>query len=148
MNNTGTILVNIDVDDLPRATEFYVRAFGWSVARRLGSDVVELMGGGVPVYLVASVAGSIPAPNAAPRDYQRHWTPVHLDVVVADLDAALARAEGAGARREAEPATHAWGRIVRLADPFGHGVCLVQFHGRGYDEIVTEPPPSGAALKS
>ena len=23
-----------------------------------------------------------------------------------------------------------------LADPFGHGLCLIQFLGRGYDEIV------------
>ena len=29
------------------------------------------------------------------------------------------------------------GKIAHLADPFGHGVCLVQFLGRGYDEIAT-----------
>ena len=27
------------------------------------------------------------------------------------------------------------GRIVQLADPFGHGWCLLQFLGRGYDEL-------------
>lgn len=27
--------------------------------------------------------------------------------------------------------------MLRLADPFGHGVCLLQFSGRGYDEIAT-----------
>jgi hypothetical protein len=25
---------------------------------------------------------------------------------------------------------------VVLADPFGHGLCLIQFLGRGYDEIA------------
>jgi len=25
---------------------------------------------------------------------------------------------------------------VVLADPFGHGLCLIQFLGRGYDEIT------------
>jgi lactoylglutathione lyase len=30
-----------------------------------------------------------------------------------------------------------WGRIVTIADPFGHGWCLLQFRGRGYDEIAT-----------
>jgi lactoylglutathione lyase len=30
-----------------------------------------------------------------------------------------------------------WGRIAQLADPFGHGLCLIQFLGRGYDEIAT-----------
>jgi hypothetical protein len=29
-----------------------------------------------------------------------------------------------------------WGRIVVLADPFGHGLCLIQFLNRGYDEIA------------
>jgi hypothetical protein len=26
---------------------------------------------------------------------------------------------------------------VVLADPFGHGVCLIQFLNRGYDEVAT-----------
>ncbi len=77
-----------------------------------------------------------PAPGAAPRDYARHWTPVHLDVVVDDIEAALDRAEAAGAVRESHPDTHPWGRIVRLADPFGHGLCLIQLLGRGYDELT------------
>jgi hypothetical protein len=25
-----------------------------------------------------------------------------------------------------------------LADPFGHGFCLIEFTGRGYDEVATE----------
>ena len=29
------------------------------------------------------------------------------------------------------------GRIARLADPCGHGGCLLQFVNRGYDEIAT-----------
>lgn len=142
---TATILVNIDVDDLARAIDFYTRAFGWTVGRRFGAFGVELLGATAPVYLLAQPAGSIPAPGAAPRDYARHWTPVHLDVVVDDLDAALARVEAAGARRETAPATHAWGRIVRLADPFGHGLCLLQFLGRGYDEIASTDSDEGAA---
>jgi hypothetical protein len=32
--------------------------------------------------------------------------------------------------------THAWGAIALLADPFGNGFCLLQFTGRGYDEIA------------
>jgi predicted enzyme related to lactoylglutathione lyase len=72
------------------------------------------------------------------RHYARHWTPVHLDFVVADLDAAVGTAVSAGATVEGEPATHAWGRIAHLADPFGHGLCLIAFLGRGYDEIATD----------
>jgi hypothetical protein len=27
---------------------------------------------------------------------------------------------------------------VQLSDPWGHGWCLLQFLGRGYDEIATQ----------
>jgi predicted enzyme related to lactoylglutathione lyase len=37
---------------------------------------------------------------------------------------------------ESEVQTHAWGRLALLADPFGNGFCLLQFTGRGYDEIA------------
>ena len=53
-----------------------------------------------------------------------------------DVEAALARAVAAGARAETEIQTHNWGKIATLSDPFGHGFCLVQFLGRGYDEIA------------
>jgi hypothetical protein len=36
----------------------------------------------------------------------------------------------------------ALGKIAVLADPFGNGFCLIQFIGRGYDEIaVPQPQP-------
>ena len=53
------------------------------------------------------------------------------------VDAALATALGAGARQEGEIRDEAWGRIVQISDPFGHGWCLIQFLGNGYDEITT-----------
>ena len=46
--------------------------------------------------------------------------------MVEDLDAALARALAAGARAEGGVREAAWGRIVPLADPFGHGWCLLR----------------------
>ena len=61
---------------------------------------------------------------------------MHLDFVVTDLNASLPRAIAAGATLESEIETHAYGRIAMLADPFGNGFCLLQFSGRGYDEIA------------
>lgn len=130
------LLLNLDVPDLAAAERFYVDAFGLRPARRFGADVVELLGADTPVYLLRKEPGSTGA-GTARRDYSRHWTPLHCDVVVADLDAALARALAAGARQEGGVREAAWGRIVALADPFGHGWCLLQFLGRGYDEIAT-----------
>lgn len=132
------ILVNIDVDDLERGVKFYTQALGLEVGRRLEKlSVVELTGAGSRFYLLAKAAGTAPsAGSQARRTYERHWTPVHLDFVVEDLDAAVQRAQAAGAALESGTETHEWGRVALMADPFGHGFCLLQFIGRGYDEIV------------
>jgi predicted enzyme related to lactoylglutathione lyase len=129
-------LVNVDVDDVERATAFYVEAFGLRVGRRLGG-AVELLGGSAPIYLLPKAGGTMPFTGAlSPRDYTRHWTPVHLDLVVEDVDAALSKAVAAGASRESETFDLAWGRMILMADPWGNGFCLVQFVGRGYDAIA------------
>jgi lactoylglutathione lyase len=133
------LLVNIDVDDLSRATRFYTDAFELRVGRRFGEGGVELLGAPVPLYLLVKASGTAPFAGASgARSYGRHWTPVHLDFVVQDIHAALARAEAAGAVREGELHEHAWGKLALLADPWGNGLCLLQFVGRGYDEIADE----------
>jgi lactoylglutathione lyase len=130
------LLVNIDVDDLERAIAFYTAGLGLRVGRRLWPHVVELHGAPVPVYLTAHPAGTLPAPSpSTPRDYRRHWTPVHLDVVVSELEPALERARAAGAVLDGGIREFAWGRYAVLADPFGNGFCVLQFRGRGYAEI-------------
>jgi predicted enzyme related to lactoylglutathione lyase len=132
------LLINIDVDDLDRGVAFYTAAFGLHVGRRFGTAGVELTGSTAPIYLLSKPEGSGAVPGTGEtRRYARHWTPVHLDFVVPDIEAAVAAALAAGATREGETATHAWGRIALLADPFGHGLCLIEFLGRGYDEIAT-----------
>lgn len=131
------LLVNIDVDDMDRAERFYTDAFGFRAGRRFGATGVELTGASSRIYLLAKAAGSKPADAATnPRTYQRHWTPVHFDIVVDDIDAAVRRAVAAGAQLEHPVKASAWGKLALLSDPFGHGFCLVQFVGRGYDEIA------------
>ena len=131
------LLVNIDVDDLARATAFYTTALDLQVGRRLGPRVVELLGASSRLYLLETPAGSPASPGLAQaRDFARHWTPVHLDFIVPEVEAAVTRATAAGARLEGDIRTHVWGRIAVLADPFGHGLCLIEFRNRGYDEIA------------
>jgi predicted enzyme related to lactoylglutathione lyase len=129
------LLVNIDVPDLASAEGFYTDALGLTVTRRFGRDGAELSGLPVKLYILEKPEGSRGA-GEEPRRYARHWTPVHFDIVVDDLDAALTRATAAGATLDAAPRAHVWGRIAVLADPFGNGFCLLQFLGRGYDEIA------------
>lgn len=133
-----TVLANIDVDDLTRAAEFYCAALELRVGRRFGDAAVELLGASTSIYLLQKSAGT-PAASLTDqiRDYTRHWTPVHLDFVVPAIEPAVERARGAGARLEGEVRTQDWGRIAMMSDPFGHGFCLIEFLGRGYDEIAT-----------
>jgi len=130
------LLVNIDVPDLERAVGFYCTALGLRVGRRF-DGAAELLGSTAPIYLLEKASGT-PASSqtAQTRDYNRHWTPVHLDFVVPDLEQALQRAQAAGARVEIGIRAASWGRIANLCDPFGNGLCLLQFTGRGYDEIA------------
>lgn len=132
------LLVNIDVDDLARAIGFYTAAFPLRVGRRFGADGVELLGASAPIYLLVKAAGSQASPaSSQTRDYGRHWTPVHLDIVVPDIEPAVERAIQAGARLEKPIQASNWGKLALMADPFGHGFCLVQFVGTGYDAIAT-----------
>jgi catechol 2,3-dioxygenase-like lactoylglutathione lyase family enzyme len=127
----------IDVDDMARAVAFYTEGLGLRVGRRFDSGFVEILGAGSPIDLLCEAAGT--RPNAASpevRRYQRHWTPVHLDFVVDDIEAAVARLQQLGAVLETPATDRVWGRIAGLADPFGHGIDLLEFSGRGYDEMV------------
>ena len=135
----ATILVNIDVPDLRAGEAFYTRAFGLVRGRQLGDDFLELRGWPVDLYLLVKAPGTPIAPTApaAQRTYRRHWTPVHIDVVVTDLDGALARALAEGAELEAPVSQEPYGRLALLADPFGNGICLLEFNQRGYDAIAT-----------
>ncbi len=97
MNATAhSFIVNMDVPDLAAAADFYIRAFGLRIGRRLGPGAVELLGGPTPLYLLHNDAGSAATEDGDVRDYERHWTPLHLDWVVDDIEAALARAVAAG----------------------------------------------------
>jgi predicted enzyme related to lactoylglutathione lyase len=133
------LLVNIDVpaDGLEKAIEFYQAAFDLKVGRRFGASGAEMLGSSAPIYLLAKATGTpVSSATEQRRTYDRHWTPVHLDFVVEDVESAVRRAVSAGAVIEAPIATSRWGRLALMADPFGNGFCYVQFVGRGYDEIA------------
>lgn len=132
-----TVLINIDVPDAEIGVRFYGAAFGLKIGRRFGDDFVELLGWDAPVYLLAKKAGTVGAGGDL-RRYERHWTPFHLDIVVDDVDAAVARAVAAGATLEAPASDTPYGRIAMLGDPFGHGFCLLQFSAQGYDALLDE----------
>ena len=130
------VLINVDVDNLDAAVEFYRQGLGLRVGRRLfNSTVIEMLGASSPIYLLEKKSGT-PAGPFTPqmRDYRRHWTPVHLDFIVDRIETSVHNAIAAGARLEGEVQTFRWGRHATLSDPFGHGLCFLQWVGKGYGE--------------
>jgi predicted enzyme related to lactoylglutathione lyase len=129
------LVVNIDVDDLEKAIQFYTAGLGLRLSRRLfDGTVAEMVGATSTIHLLLKRTETRPvAASPLTREYGRHWTPVHLDFAVDDVHAAVARARHAGANLEGDITTHAWGRLAVMSDPFGHGFCLLQLSTTGYD---------------
>jgi predicted enzyme related to lactoylglutathione lyase len=134
---TLRLLVNIDVPDLDRGVGFYRDGLGFVLRRWLfDRTVAELTFASVSCFLIEKRPGTPPvAGHDATRHYAPHWTPLHLDLVVPDVDLALTRAIAAGARIETPAADQAFGRIATLRDPFGHGFCLIALADGGYDNV-------------
>ncbi|RYZ56606.1 MAG: VOC family protein [Proteobacteria bacterium] len=134
------VLINIDVDDILKAEMFYTKALDLKVGRRFADDFIELLGDSCVFYLLKKDEGSKIYPSAREgRSYARHWTPVHVDFVVDDIERTRAKLEREGAvfSEVSKIRTAPYGKIFECSDPFGHGLCVIQFLGRGYDELLT-----------
>jgi predicted enzyme related to lactoylglutathione lyase len=129
-----SVLINIDVPDLDTGVAFYTTGLGFALRRYLfAGAVAELEYAGVRFYLLVAPARSAPvAGKPMTRDYADHWTPVHLDLTVTDVEAARQKAMAAGARAVGPIRDTVFGRIASLRDPFGHGLCLIEFNDQGY----------------
>ena len=122
-----TVSIAIDVPDLTQAIAFYASAFGFVQSAAPFPGVVVLQAGNAEICLLEKRAGSQPSSHSAEkRHYERHWTPVHLDLHVDDLDLALSQAVAAGATQEQVFRNPAHGSAAFCSDPFGHGFCLIQ----------------------
>lgn len=127
------ILINIDVPELGPAIDFYRTALGLHVTRVIDNDVAELTGATSVLYLLQKPAASSPAKNLTEmRQYARHWTPVHIDFVVDNVEEAATRAIGAGAVQESSCVEWMGSKCITFSDPFGHGFCLIEFTGETY----------------
>jgi predicted enzyme related to lactoylglutathione lyase len=118
--------VCIDVDDVAKAIRFYGEGIG---LRLVKSDQgwAQMADGETVFWIMESPWGSWASTESKiPRAYDRHWTPVHLDFVVADLDAAVGRAIAAGGKLEGQVQKRPDGGLANLVDPAGNGLDLVQ----------------------
>jgi predicted enzyme related to lactoylglutathione lyase len=136
----GSLIINIDMPDLNAGVSFYERGLGFKLRRLLfDKTVAELDSAAGRIFLLQKSAGTVAVPDTSIiRGYSNHWTPVHLDIAVTDLDAAVDRVRVAGATASGCVTEHAFGRLAPMRDPFGHGFCLIEFNGVGYDAVVSE----------
>lgn len=133
------LLLNIDVPDIEAGVAFYTAAIGLSVGRRFDKDFVELVGSDAPIYLLRKQSGTPIGPAGGDsRRYERHWSPIHPDFVVDDMDPAIGRALEAGAVQKGETCDAPYGKLAMFADPFGHGFCLIEFNAQGYDALIEQ----------
>ena len=125
-----------EVIDLDRGIEFYCGGLGLTHKRQLSPRWVELAGAHLPTFLLADrPAMAELGTTTVPRDFGRHWTPVHLDFIVSNLDEIVERLCGLGASLDREVQIREYGRMANMADPFGNGFDLIEFSGSGYDNV-------------
>ena len=123
-----SVALSVDVPNLADGIRFYSDVFGFRKVAEPFPGLVVLDAGNAKICLLEKPAGSQPSPRTREsRHYERHWTPVHLDLHVDDFDATLARALEAGATREQFfEASDRHGAVAFCSDPFGHGFCLIE----------------------
>ncbi|MET0988413.1 MAG: VOC family protein, partial [Steroidobacteraceae bacterium] len=93
--------VSIDVPNLADGVRFYSEALGFSKSSEPVPGVAVLRAGAAEICLLEKAPGSSPSSQTKEtRHYERHWTPVHMDLHVDNLKAALASALKAGAKQE------------------------------------------------
>ena len=132
-----SLIINIDVPDINAAVAFYECGLGFRFRRMLfDRSAAELDYAACRIFLIQKPAGSIAVPGTSKaRDYSSHWTPVHLDLAVGNLEAAIATARAAGATASGSISRHAFGDLAPMRDPFGNGFCLIEFNVDGYDAV-------------
>ncbi len=119
------ISVSIDVSDLKQAENFYVEALGCKKVRDQGSDMVVLSVENSDIYLQEKEPGTNPlVSSSAARNYERHWTPVHLDFLSDNVDELVSKILKFGGSHEGGDKGD-WGSIAYCADPFGNGFCVI-----------------------
>jgi predicted enzyme related to lactoylglutathione lyase len=121
------VSISIDVAEMEKAFSFYSEALGCKKVRN-GDEITVLSADNATIYLLKKEPGSNPLlSGSVSRIYERHWTPVHLDFVVSDIDKALSLILKHGGSHEGGESGE-WGSIAYCADPFGNGFCLVVTH--------------------
>lgn len=118
--------VCIDVLEMEKAIKFYTQALGCELTKE-NNEYTELSFDALKMYLIARENGTNPLiEGEAVRNYERHWTPIHLDFHVSNIKRCVASIIQLGGAKEGESSGD-WGSAAFCADHFGNGFCLMEY---------------------
>ena len=121
------VSISIDVSDMEKAVLFYTKALGCTELRA-GESTTKLKADNVNIFLLKNDSGTNPLINGtSSRNYGRHWTPVHLDFNVTEIEKIASRVKEYGGVIEGSESGDR-GAVEFCADPFGNGFCLCQMN--------------------
>ena len=121
-----SVHVSIDVPELEAGLRFYGEVFGFVETARPFPTMAILDANNVSVCMHAKAADSKSSSRGSElRRYERHWTPVHLDLHVEDFDAVLDKVRAQGGAIENEFRTQGPKPAAFCCDPFGNGFCVI-----------------------
>ena len=122
-----SISIGVDVPSLAEGVRFYGEAFGFTKVAEPFPGLAVMRVGDMEICVLEKAAGTAPSPHTEDRRrYERHWTPVHMDLHVDALEPVLARALAAGAKLEQRFDNPKHPPVAFCSDPFGHGFCLIE----------------------
>lgn len=122
----ASVHVSIDVPKLDDGVRFYAEVFGFVETSRPFPAMAILDANNVTVCMLEKASGSGCSPaSTEKRHYERHWTPVHIDIHVQDFDAVLEKVRTAGGTVEMEFRNQGPRPAGFCADPFGNGFCVI-----------------------
>jgi predicted enzyme related to lactoylglutathione lyase len=122
----ASVHVSIDVPDLAAGLQFYGSVFGFAETARPFPTMAILDANNVTVCMHEKAVGSRSSLAGADlRRYERHWTPVHLDLHVHDFDGALGKVRAEGGTIESEFRSEGPRPAAFCSDPFGNGFCVI-----------------------
>lgn len=121
-----SVHLSIDVPNLEQGLRFYSVVFGFQETSRPFPSMAILDADNLTVCMHEKAAGSRSSGGSEEvRRYERHWTPVHMDLHVPDLDAVLAKVRAEGGLVEQEYRTEGPRPVAFCSDPFGNGFCVI-----------------------
>jgi predicted enzyme related to lactoylglutathione lyase len=121
-----SVHASIDVPELEAGLRFYGEVFGFVETARPFPTMAVLDANNLSVCMHEKVSGSNSSSRGSElRRYERHWTPVHLDLHVEDFDAVLDEVRARGGAIENEFRTQGPMPTAFCSDPFGNGFCVI-----------------------